>query len=48
MGAIEIEDPKNGTTFKVNGQKLKPFLELMSPEIEMTLLEDPSYLELTN
>jgi len=42
-GAIEIEDPKNGTTFKVNGQRLKPFLELMSLEIETTLLEDPSY-----
>jgi len=27
-GAIEIEDPKNGSTFKVNGQRLKPFLEL--------------------
>jgi hypothetical protein len=44
-GAIEIEDPKNGTTFKVNGQRLKPFLELTSPEIEITLLEDPSYSE---
>jgi hypothetical protein len=31
--------------FKVNGQRLKPILELMSPEIETTLLEDPSYLE---
>lgn len=44
-GAIEIEDPTNGTTFKVNGQRLKPFLELKSPEIETTLLEDPSYSE---
>jgi hypothetical protein len=26
--AIEIKDPKNGTIFKVNGQRLKPFLEL--------------------
>jgi hypothetical protein len=24
--AIKIEDPKNGNTFKVNGQRLKPFL----------------------
>jgi hypothetical protein len=31
-GAIEIEDPKNGSTFKVNGQRLKPFLELQSSE----------------
>jgi hypothetical protein len=44
-GAIEIEDPKNGTTFKVNGQRLKPFLELQSPEVETTLLEDLSYSE---
>jgi hypothetical protein len=44
-GAIEIEDPKNDTTFMVNGQKLKPFLELQSPEVEKTLLEDPSYSE---
>jgi len=44
-GAIEIEDPKNGSTFKVNGQRLKPFLELQTPEVETNLLEDPSYLE---
>ncbi|XP_059451102.1 uncharacterized protein LOC132181891 [Corylus avellana] len=44
-GAIETKDPKNGNTFKVNGQRLKPFLELKSPKIETTLLEDPSYLE---
>jgi hypothetical protein len=44
-GAIEIENPKNGNTFKVNGQKLKPFLELRSMEVEKTLLEDPSYVE---
>jgi len=44
-GAIEIDDPKNGSTFKVNGQRLKPFLELQSPEVETTLLEDLSYSE---
>ena len=42
-GAIEIEDPKNGNTFKVNGQRLKPFLELRSREVKTTLLEDPNY-----
>jgi hypothetical protein len=42
-GAIEIEDPKNGNTFKINGQKLKPFLELKILEIVTTVLEDPSY-----
>jgi hypothetical protein len=41
-GVIEIEDTKKGNTFKVNGQRLKPFLELRSPEIETTLLEDSS------
>jgi hypothetical protein len=40
--AIEIDDPKNSNTFKVNGQRLKPFLELRSMEIETTLLEDPN------
>ena len=25
--AIEIKDPNNGVTFKVNGQRLKPYLE---------------------
>ena len=44
-GTIEIEDPKNGNTFKVNGQNLKLFLELRSMEIETTLLEDLSFSE---
>jgi hypothetical protein len=44
-GAIEIEDPKNGNIFKVNGQRVKPFLELTSLEVEATLLEDPIYTE---
>ena len=26
-GAVEIENPENGKSFKVNGQCLKPFLE---------------------
>ena len=44
-GAIEIEDPKNGNTFKVNGQRLKPFLELKSTEVETTPSKDPDYSE---
>jgi hypothetical protein len=44
-GAIEIEDPKNGNTIKVNGQRVKPFLELRSLEVEATLLDDPIYTE---
>jgi hypothetical protein len=43
--AIEIEDPKNGNIFKVNGQRVKPFLELKSLEVKATLLEDPIYTE---
>jgi len=42
-GAIEIEDLKNRDTFKVNGQRLKPFMELKIPEIEEMSLEDPTY-----
>jgi hypothetical protein len=42
-GAIKIEDPKNGNTFKVNGQRLKPFFELRSRKVETTLLKDSSY-----
>ena len=26
-GTVEIENPHNGNIFKVNGQRLKPFLE---------------------
>jgi hypothetical protein len=39
-GVIEIEDLKNENTQKVNGQRLKPFLELEIPEIEELPLED--------
>ena len=37
-GAIEIENPMNGDPFKVNGKRLKPFLELdnMNNEEEVT------------
>ena len=42
-GAIEIENSKTGNVFKVNGQRLKPFLELTPPEVEETLLHDPIY-----
>jgi hypothetical protein len=43
--AIKIEDPKNGNTFKVNGQRLKPFLELRSLEVKAILLEELIYSE---
>ena len=32
-GTIDIENPKNGDMFKVNGQRLKPFLKLEPPEV---------------
>jgi hypothetical protein len=41
-GAIKIEDLKSGNTQKVNGQWLKPFLELEIPKIEELPLEDPT------
>lgn len=43
FGAIEIEDPKNGNVFKVNGQRLKPFLENIVLEDETISLENPVY-----
>ena len=43
-GAVEIEDPKNGAVFKVNGQHLKPFLKMpVSDNEEVTSLQDPQY-----
>ena len=42
-GAIEIYDPKNGNEFKINGQRLKPFLESV-PEADTAMgLFDPIY-----
>ncbi|XP_063946487.1 uncharacterized protein LOC135151624 [Daucus carota subsp. sativus] len=41
-GAVEIQDPKNGNVFKVNGQRLKPFLELpVDSEEEVIHLINP-------
>ena len=42
-GAVEIEDPQNSNIFKVNGQILKPFVELPSTEVDESLLKDPVY-----
>ena len=39
--AVEIIDPKDGHEFKVNGQRLKPFLEGYVPEAEDIQLGDP-------
>ena len=45
-GAVEIENPKNDTIFKVNGQQLKLFFELKSPLVEEILLRDLAYHDL--
>uniref|UniRef100_A0A2N9HZU3 RNA-directed DNA polymerase n=1 Tax=Fagus sylvatica TaxID=28930 RepID=A0A2N9HZU3_FAGSY len=42
-GAIEVEDPRDGRIFKVNGQRLKPALDRFVPEEETISLEDPVY-----
>ena len=42
-GAIEITDPKNGVTFKVNGQRLKPYLKYQphGEDTEINLSDPP-------
>ena len=45
FGAITIENPTNGTLFQVNGQRLKPFHELVTNEIESIELIDPVYVD---
>jgi hypothetical protein len=45
-GAVEIENSNNDDVFKVNGQRLKPFLELKSPKVEEANLEDSMYQDL--
>ncbi|XP_035545115.1 uncharacterized protein LOC118348198 [Juglans regia] len=42
-GAVEITNPQNGNTFKVNGQRLKHFLAKLSHEDTSIPLEDPTY-----
>ena len=42
-GTVEIEDLKNGNIFKVNGHRLKPFLEGFEPELDSIPSEDPNY-----
>ena len=42
--AIEIQNPRNGNVFKVNGHQLKPYLELEQGEVEYVDFHDlPSF-----
>ena len=42
-GAVEIENPETGKSFKVNGQRLKPFLEFFNLQETSADLVDPLY-----
>ena len=49
-GAIEIKDTKDGEPFKVNGQRLKPYIRMVDGEttlVEKTTLEVPQYSDAT-
>ncbi|KAF5449223.1 hypothetical protein F2P56_029694 [Juglans regia] len=39
-GAVDIVNPKNGNSFTVNGQCLKPFLKVFDPHKEILLVQD--------
>ena len=42
-GVVEIQDSESGAKFKVNGQRLKKFLELPSKEdVECLILHKPN------
>ena len=47
-GAVEIENPENGKTFKVNGQCLKPFLETFDRQESCEELVDPLYQDVSS
>ena len=42
-GAVEVENSTNGHTFKVNGQRLKPFMESFDKNELIEELADPMY-----
>ena len=42
-GAVEIENLETGKSFKVNGQRLKPFLENFDRQERSVELVDPLY-----
>ncbi|CAL9021106.1 unnamed protein product [Prunus brigantina] len=43
-GAMEIENIKNGTHFKVNGQRLKPYLENVSQEQVYVVMDSLEFI----
>ncbi|KAM1311263.1 hypothetical protein PS1_007740 [Malus domestica] len=43
FGVVEVKDPTNGNVFKVDGQRLKPFLESIALQDETIGLEDLVY-----
>ncbi|CAL8993237.1 unnamed protein product [Prunus brigantina] len=43
-GAMEIENLKNGTRFKVNGQRLKPYLENVSQEQVYAVIDSLEFM----
>ncbi|RWR93453.1 rve domain-containing protein [Cinnamomum micranthum f. kanehirae] len=42
-GIVELENPKNGELFKVNGQRVKPFVEASVPDDEFITLASTSF-----
>ena len=44
-GAIKIQNPRNGNMFKVNGHRLKPYLEFKMREVEFVGLHNPPPFE---
>jgi len=42
-GACDIENPKNGNVFKVNGHRLKVYFDNFSVENDSIELSDPVY-----
>ena len=46
-GAVEIEDLKDGQPFKVNGQRLKLFLDLQGPDTEDISFSNPVYQQVS-
>ncbi|CAK9151637.1 unnamed protein product [Ilex paraguariensis] len=44
-GAVDVQNPENGQTFKVNGQRLKPFFGGFEEQVVEENLMDPVYPE---